>query len=38
MTVNSAHARDIAFLVHQQTDLASYQETGGKFLEAMAGL
>ncbi len=32
MTVNSAHARDIAYLVHQQTDLASYQETGGTLM------
>ena len=55
MTANSLHARDIAYLVHQQTDIAAYQETGGtlmargegvyvfdetgrKYLEAMAGL
>jgi 4-aminobutyrate--pyruvate transaminase len=32
MNANSAHARDIAYLVHQQTDLASYQETGGTLM------
>ena len=52
---NSLHARDIAYVVHHQTDIASYRETGGtlmargegvyvyddsgkKYLEAMAGL
>jgi adenosylmethionine-8-amino-7-oxononanoate aminotransferase len=29
MTLNSAHARDIAYVVHQQTNLNTYAETGG---------
>ncbi|HEY0420738.1 MAG TPA: aspartate aminotransferase family protein [Acetobacteraceae bacterium] len=29
---NSVHARDIAYLVHQQTDLAAYQEEGGTLM------
>ncbi len=29
MNANSPHARDIAYLVHQQTDLATYQQEGG---------
>jgi 4-aminobutyrate---pyruvate transaminase len=29
MSLNSVQARDIAYVVHQQTDLASYAETGG---------
>ena len=32
MLVNSLHARDIAFHVHQQTDLATYQEQGGTLM------
>ena len=52
---NSVHARDIAVLIHHQTDISAYRETGGtlmargegvyvydesgkKYLEAMAGL
>ena len=52
---NSVQARDIAYLVHHQTDIAAYRNTGGtlmargegvhvydesgkKYLEAMAGL
>ncbi|MCW3476435.1 aspartate aminotransferase family protein [Limobrevibacterium gyesilva] len=32
MLANSAHARDIAYHVHQQTDLASFRETGGTLM------
>jgi 4-aminobutyrate--pyruvate transaminase len=32
MRANSAHARDIAYLVHQQTDLAAFQEHGGTLI------
>ncbi len=32
MLANSAHARDIKYYVHQQTDLAAYQETGGTLM------
>ena len=31
-TPNSAHARDIRYVVHQQTDLADYQKTGGTLM------
>jgi 4-aminobutyrate---pyruvate transaminase len=29
MNLNSVHARDIAYVVHQQTNLSTYEETGG---------
>jgi 4-aminobutyrate--pyruvate transaminase len=38
MNVNSAHARDIAYLVHQQTDLASYQQNGGTIMARGEGV
>jgi len=38
MTANSPQARDIAYLVHQQTDLASFQETGGTLIAKGEGV
>jgi 4-aminobutyrate--pyruvate transaminase len=38
MNANSAHARDIAYLVHQQTDLAAYQESGGTLMAKGEGI
>lgn len=38
MTANSAHARDIAYLVHQQTDLDAYQATGGTLMAKGEGV
>src|SRR5471032_74596 len=38
MLVNSVHARDIAYLVHQQTDLASYQQNGGTIMARGEGV
>src|SRR5580698_9970278 len=38
MNVNSVHARDIAYLVHQQTDLASYQQNGGTIMARGEGV
>ena len=35
---NSVHARDIAYLVHQQTDIASYRETGGTLMARGEGV
>ncbi len=32
MNLNSVQARDIAYVVHQQTNLASYAETGGPIM------
>jgi 4-aminobutyrate--pyruvate transaminase len=36
--VNSAHARDIAYLVHQQTDLKTYREKGGTLIQRGEGV
>ncbi|CAH2604983.1 Putrescine--pyruvate aminotransferase [Rhodovastum atsumiense] len=35
---NSVHARDIAFLVHHQTDIAGYRETGGTLMARGEGV
>jgi 4-aminobutyrate--pyruvate transaminase len=35
---NSIHARDIAYVVHHQTDIASYRETGGTLMARGEGV
>jgi 4-aminobutyrate--pyruvate transaminase len=35
---NSAHARDIAYVIHHQTDIASYRETGGTLMARGEGV
>ena len=38
MNLNSPHARDVAYVVHQQTNLSRYVQTGGPLMTRGDGI